>query len=138
MLRALEPVKYWTRWRRNDVLWSIDRRLTTEQEVCRVHKLRPSAVAAWRNPKLRQPAHAVDHPLLRFHVPRQSQRVLEILNENRGVTIERDALMQRLYGNQIRGSKTIDVMIWRLRHALRSHARIITVWGIGHRLEVGE
>jgi DNA-binding response OmpR family regulator len=65
--------------------------------------------------------------------------VLALLGEDRGVVVTRERLMDRVWDSNWYGStKTLDVTVGRLRHKLeagRAPARVVTVRGVGFRLE---
>lgn len=67
--------------------------------------------------------------------------VLALLNEERGAVVTRERLMDEVWDSNWYGStKTLDVTVGRLRQKLEEHgphARVVTVRGVGFRLEDG-
>jgi DNA-binding response OmpR family regulator len=68
-------------------------------------------------------------------------RLLELFARNRGMTLSRTQILERIWDYDFGGSSNIvDVYVSQLRRKLksaRSTAAIVTVWGIGYKL-VGE
>jgi two-component system, OmpR family, response regulator len=66
-------------------------------------------------------------------------RLLELLARHRGMTLSRARILERIWEYDFEGSSNIvDVYVSQLRRKLRgqgSTASIVTVWGIGYRLE---
>ena len=67
--------------------------------------------------------------------------MLAVLDAERGAVLTREALMDRVWDENWFGStKTLDVTVGRLRQKLEAGgagARIVTVRGVGFRLEDG-
>jgi len=65
-------------------------------------------------------------------------RLLEYLTRNAGLTLSRQQILDRVWGDEFAGSSNIvDVYVGQLRRKLRSAGAsdlIATVWGIGYRL----
>jgi DNA-binding response OmpR family regulator len=65
-------------------------------------------------------------------------RLLELFARNRGMTLSRTQILERIWDYDFGGSSNIvDVYVSQLRRklkALRSTAAIVTVWGIGYKL----
>ena len=68
--------------------------------------------------------------------------VLALLDADRGAVVTREELMDRVWDENWFGStKTLDVTVGRLRHKLEESgapARVVTVRGVGFRLETGD
>ena len=66
-------------------------------------------------------------------------RLLELLARHQGMTLSRAQILERVWEYDFEGSSNIvDVYVSQLRRKLRglgSSASIVTVWGIGYRLE---
>ena len=64
--------------------------------------------------------------------------LLEVFLRNRGVTLYRDALFERIWGEMPEeGSRTLDLHVQRLRKKLGWHSEIRTLYNIGYLLEEG-
>ncbi len=64
--------------------------------------------------------------------------LLEVFLRNRGVTLYRDALFERIWGElPEEGSRTLDLHVQRLRKKLGWHNEIKTLYKIGYLLEEG-
>ena len=64
--------------------------------------------------------------------------LLEVFLRNRGVTLYRDALFERIWGELPEdGSRTLDLHVQRLRKKLGWHNEIKTLYKIGYLLEEG-
>ena len=64
--------------------------------------------------------------------------LLEVFLRNRGVTLYRDALFERIWGEMPEeGSRTLDLHVQRLRKKLGWHSEIRTLYKIGYLLEEG-
>jgi DNA-binding response OmpR family regulator len=65
-------------------------------------------------------------------------RLLELFARNRGMTLSRAQILERIWEYDFGGSSNIvDVYVSQLRRklkALRSSASIVTVWGVGYKL----
>jgi DNA-binding response OmpR family regulator len=65
-------------------------------------------------------------------------RLLELLARNRGMTLSRTQILERIWEYEFGGSSNIvDVYVSQLRRKLRnlrSSASIVTVWGVGYKL----
>jgi DNA-binding response OmpR family regulator len=65
-------------------------------------------------------------------------RLLELLARNRGMTLSRTQILERIWEYEFGGSSNIvDVYVSQLRRKLRnlrSTASIVTVWGVGYKL----
>jgi len=65
-------------------------------------------------------------------------RLLELFSRNRGMTLSRTQILERIWDYDFGGSSNIvDVYVSQLRRklkALRSTAAIVTIWGIGYKL----
>jgi DNA-binding response OmpR family regulator len=65
-------------------------------------------------------------------------RLLELLARNRGTTLSRAQILEKIWDYDFQGSSNIvDVYVSQLRRKLRSHATtatIATVWGVGYKL----
>ncbi len=68
-------------------------------------------------------------------------RLLEFLARNRGMTLSRAQILEKIWEYDFQGSSNIvDVYVSQLRRKLRSlntNASIVTVWGIGYKLVEG-
>ncbi len=68
-------------------------------------------------------------------------RLLELLARNRGITLSRAQILERIWEYDFSGSSNIvDVYVSQLRRKLRAagaDAVIVTVWGVGYKLEMG-
>lgn len=85
-----------------------------------------------------RPLVPVEDELLRFRASGKLQELLTALDQRRGRTVTRDELLDTLYGGKVEpGPKILDIMVFRLRRMLRPDVRIVAVWGVGYRLEVG-
>ena len=69
-------------------------------------------------------------------------RLLELLARNRGMTLSRAQILERVWDYDFSGSSNIvDVYVSQLRRKLRnmrSSACIVTVWGVGYKLVEGQ
>jgi len=65
-------------------------------------------------------------------------RLLELFSRNRGMTLSRTQILERIWDYDFGGSSNIvDVYVSQLRRklkAVRSTAAIVTIWGIGYKL----
>ena len=70
------------------------------------------------------------------HLARKEFDVLVALAEQPGATLSREALLNRIWGDDsLHGQRTVDVHVAWLRGKLRgSGAEIESVWGVGYRL----
>ena len=68
-------------------------------------------------------------------------RLLEFLARNRGMTLSRAQILEKIWEYDFQGSSNIvDVYVSQLRRKLRSlntNASIVTVWGVGYKLVEG-
>ena len=65
-------------------------------------------------------------------------RLLELLARNRGITLSRAQILEKIWDYDFQGSSNIvDVYVSQLRRKLKAsgtNAQITTVWGIGYKL----
>jgi len=75
-------------------------------------------------------------------MPLKEFELLRILNENSGLVLTRDTLIDRVWGHDYVGdTKTLDVHIKRLRSKIEAEpslpTRIVTIRGLGYKFTQG-
>ncbi|MBO1307065.1 response regulator transcription factor [Enterococcus sp. 669A] len=72
-----------------------------------------------------------DQPI---ELSKTEQRLLRLLVENRGATVMRETLLEKVWGSELEfvDSNTLSVTIKRLRDKLKANEYIKTVYGIGY------
>ena len=79
---------------------------------------------------------------VRMDIPMKEFELLFLLGSHLGKTLSRDRLIEEVWGNDFDGNeRTLDVHIGRLRERFpqeRDKVRIVTIRGLGYRLEVVE
>lgn len=76
----------------------------------------------------------------RFNLPRKEFEVMELLMQRAGRIVTRERLLDEVWGMDWGDTKSLDQHIRRLRRKLESDAeapRIVTIRGVGYRLETG-
>ena len=76
----------------------------------------------------------------RFNLPRKEFEVMELLMQRAGRIVTRERLLDEVWGMDWGDTKSLDQHIRRLRRKLESNAeapRIVTIRGVGYRLETG-
>lgn len=89
-----------------------------------------------------RPARRVTHAGTTVNLASKEDEVLSLLAERPGAVVERDRLMTEIWDENWYGStKTFDVTVGRLRKKLEelgAQERVVTVRGVGFRLEGGD
>lgn len=69
------------------------------------------------------------------HLSPREFELLELLMRNRGLTLYREVLYERLWGDEAFDSRPLDLCVTRLRKKLGWKQEICTVFRVGYRLE---
>ncbi len=72
------------------------------------------------------------------HLAPREFELLELLMRNRGMTLYREVLYERLWGDEAFDSRPLDLCVTRLRKKLGWKNEICTVFRVGYRLEKEE